>query len=148
MAPIVWLALLLGYFAGLGGAFVLLPGPVIEPLYGVLGLVTLLLTPAALSIGVFGYSMGPFGGALFVLFAAMQIALGATLFSVRLLQPDSANGLYLLLITLHTLLVLALPYWGYAALAIAWLPLGFRFTARGFDRFTAVTERRSIEQLA
>jgi EAL domain-containing protein (putative c-di-GMP-specific phosphodiesterase class I) len=43
MAPIVWLALLLGYFAGLGGAFLLLPGPVIEPLYGVLGLVTLLV---------------------------------------------------------------------------------------------------------
>jgi EAL domain-containing protein (putative c-di-GMP-specific phosphodiesterase class I) len=52
MAPIVWLALLLGYFAGLGGAFVLLPGPVIEPLYGVLGLVTLLVVAATAGLMV------------------------------------------------------------------------------------------------
>jgi hypothetical protein len=47
MPSLFWLALLLGYLVGVGGAIALLPAPLIEPVYGPLALTTALVVSVA-----------------------------------------------------------------------------------------------------
>ncbi len=49
MPTLFWLALLLGYLAGVGGAILILPAPLLQPMYGPLSVTT------ALVVGVAGF---------------------------------------------------------------------------------------------
>ena len=102
----------------------------------------------AVLILVAGSVMCPVHALVYVLFVTCFIAFTTALFSHLLTTRRSANGLYLLLITLHMVAFLALPEWAYALVAIVILPPALLATIRGLDRFTSTTELISIGRLA
>lgn len=110
-------------------------------------IVTLIGLPA-LAILLFASTMGAAFVLVYVLFVAGSIIMTAALFATLLVAQRSANGFYLLLITVHMILVLALPVWGYSLLVAVLIPPGFVSIGRGFSRFTSITERITIGQLA
>jgi hypothetical protein len=116
--------------------------------WALLTLVAVLMSPAATAILLFGSSMGALGAAQYLLFVAATVTVSATLFGGFLLVQRSANGLFLLLLTGHMVAILALPSAVYGLAALVVIPMGFWLTAGGFSRFTSVTERVSIDQLA
>lgn len=111
-------------------------------------LVAAITGPGAVLILLAGSVMGPAHALVYVLFIACFIAFTTALFSHLLVTRRSANGLYLLLITLHMVAFLVLPEWVYALLTIAILPPAFVATMRGLDRFTSTTELISIGRVA
>jgi hypothetical protein len=116
--------------------------------WSLLGLLAVLAGPAAVLIALAGSRMGVAGSIVYVVFALVHISVTGALFSMRLLARESANGFYLLLVTGHVIVLLALSPGWYLALGLVWLPLGFRLMTRGLERFTSTTERISIERLA
>ena len=116
--------------------------------YAFAALIAVLTAPQALLILFAASSMGIANAIVFLLFVLVSIAFPAMLFSRQLVAQRSANGLYLLLLTLHVVSVLALPPWAYGLLAVSFMPFALRAAERGFDHFTRVTEKLSIGQLA
>jgi hypothetical protein len=114
-----------------------------------LALVNLLLVaPSATLVLICGATMGAVNAVVFVLFVATTIALASGLLCHSLLIRSSANGLFLLGITGNAVAILALPAWAYAVLAVAVTPVAYAIMTRGLNRFSLVTERISIDQLA
>lgn len=113
-----------------------------------ISLIGLLVGPAAVLILLSASTMGAMHALVYALFVALLITFTADLFAQLLVAQRSANGLYLLLITLHMVALLALPEWVYGLLAAALIALAFVSIGRGFDRFTSITERISIGRLA
>jgi hypothetical protein len=113
-----------------------------------ISLIGLLVGPAAVLILLSASTMGALHALVYLLFVAFLIAFTAGLFARLLVAQRSANGLYLLSITLHMVALLALPEWAYGLLAAALIASAFISIGRSFDRFTSITERISIGRLA
>ena len=124
------------------------PVSILQRSLALISLVAALAGPGAVLILLAGSVMGPAHALVYVLFVACFIAFTTALFGNLLIMRRSANGLYLLLITLHMVAFLVLPEWVYALLAIAILPPALLATIRGLNRFTSTTELISIGRLA
>ena len=116
--------------------------------FALLGLIVVLAGPQALLILLAASTMGPVNALVFVSFVGVTIVFSGMLFGQMLFAQRSANGLFLLLLTGHAVSMLVLAPWLYVLLAVVFAPVGFMAAARGFERFTLVTERLSLARLA
>lgn len=113
-----------------------------------LALIACLVGPGAALILAGAATMGPVNALVYLLFFGVTVVGSATLLGRMLIVRRSANGLFLLLLAGHFVALKALPAPIYVLLALVFLPIGFRAVARGFDRFTWITERLSLARLA
>lgn len=128
----------------LGSEFLRLRWPVTirQRVWALLGLLAVLMTPAAMSIALLATSMGPGYLLLFTLFLALTVAGCAVLSTAFLGSSRSAAPVFQLALTLHAALALASAGPAYAAAAVILLAPGYWLICSNLSRFAIANERR------